>query len=699
MPISADAVVVFAGAGLSCSMPANLPMFDELRDEILRQLGLERYMWRENERYMWRENEDKSNRQKVAQALAPELFMLGLSQADIGVEDWLAKVLSGAEPNAAHHAVAKLAAAGSRVWTVNFDTLIEKASGKTLHTGAWPAEPLPTARLLKPHGSVGGKLIVTARQVIEELGSRWEERLRSDVRGRTVLFIGYRGRDLDFQPIWDRVLSEAAEVVWFDIWADGKMKEAADKRALLAKVHARGKLTLEPPAPLPSGAVAGPKNNPSWDFIAWCQDRHLITVDPDMILRLFDDAPNRERLYPPLIDPSLIGDKLAAKAVVQGMLGDLKGMRATYWEAARQRGYRWKAARGLGKSYVMHGGNGVAALLGTAMLLPPYGRAGTVREQALRMRLTAWSRTGRHRAVLRATKRLPGNALSVYLILRSEALRITGSLDEAATTAAAARDRAKAERHEVRLAHAAFQEALALLWAHRLDDARDRLKSYLLEYAPLAGNRWMAWANFVEAGVEVHAANAGEELNDRGDGALNKYEMARMRFEAEGLLDGVVSVKTGQLAAYRLTGDAAAYEAALARLRELHRSGRSQDEENRDEEDRNEEKSRIYHTQRNDFTDEAILNDEAEFHRCVRCDLDAAWKMYQRTAASKYPLQRALGHLGLALIQAERGESPTHAEAALREAEKTGCRLVADRSRELLAQPVPVGALRQVFFV
>lgn len=471
------------------------------------------------------------------------------------------------------------------------------------------------------------------------------------------------------------------------------MNEAAEKRALLAEVHARGKLTLEPPAPLPPGAVAGPNNNPSWDFIAWCQDRHLITVDPGMILRLFD-APDGKRIYPPLIYPPLIGDKLAAKAVVQGVLGDLRGTRATYREIAKQRGYRRKAARGLGRSYLMHGGNGMAALLGAAVLLPPYGRVGAVREQALRMRLTAWSRTGRHKAVLRATKRLPGNPLSVYLILRSEALRITGSLDEAATTAAVARGRAREERHEVRLAHAAFQEALALLWAHRLDDVRDRLKNYLLEYAPLAGNRWMAWANFVDAGVAVHAANAGDALNGHGDEALKKYEIARMRFAAEGLLDGVVSVETGQLAVYRLTGDAVVYEAALTRLRELHRGGKSQGEEDRDE-----EKSRIYYTRRNDFTDEAILNDEAEFHRCVRHDLDKAWRMYQRTAASKYPLQRALGHLGLALIQAERGKSSSHAVAALREAEETGCRLVANRSRELLAQPVPADTLRQVFFV
>jgi hypothetical protein len=73
--------------------------------------------------------------------------------------------------------------------------------------------------------------------------------------------------------------------------------------------------------------------------------------------------------------------------------------------------------------------------------------------------------------------------------------------------------------------------------------------------------------------------------------------------------------------------------------------------------------------------------------------------MYERTAASRYPLQSALGHLGLALIQAEPGQSPSHTAEALQAAENIGCRLVAARSRELLTQPLPPDALRQVYFV
>jgi hypothetical protein len=664
MTVEAGELFIFAGAGVSRSMPANLPTFDALRDEVLNKLGLQQYMW----------SKGASGPSEVANALAPELFMLGLSEAGIDVETWLSEVLSGAPPNAAHYALAQLAAKGSRVWTVNFDRLIEEASepGQPLRTVAWPTDRPPAAQLLKPHGTVGGPLIVTAKQVLGDLSVAWKERLQSDVRGRTVLFIGYRGRDLDFQPIWDTVLGKAAKVIWFDVWNGSSMNEAADKRKLLAGVDARGNLELAAPAALPPG-VRSRWHNPSWDFIAWCQDRHLIDIDRDLVLRLFDDPPEDARPYPPLP-----GNTVWARPSVQGMLGDYKGARASYLSAAREPGSRRKAAYSLGQSYVIHGGNGIAALLGAAALLPRRGRIGRARELALRMRITAWARTARHKAVLRATRNVPDDLPSVYLILRSESMRVTGSLDEAAALAGKAREKARAEEHQVRLAHAAFQEGQALLWAHRVADLRDRLDRYLLDYARLGGNRWMAWADFVEAGWEVHSEHGAE--------ALAKYGKAEMRFRAEGLLDGVVSVDTARLAAYRLTGDAGQYAETYKRVTAAAAS-RGNTGDGR------------YYTRRNDFTAESIKNDYAEFMRCTRGNLGAAQALYLETAASRHPLQSALGHLGLALIQAERGEAPTHAETALGQANKIGCRLVAARSGELLNQPISPGALRQVYFV
>jgi hypothetical protein len=253
---------------------------------------------------------------------------------------------------------------------------------------------------------------------------------------------------------------------------------------------------------------------------------------------------------------------------------------------------------------------------------------------------------------------------------------VSGSLDEAADLAARARIKASKEKHPVRLAHAAFQECLTLLWAERLEEMRTCLDDYLRPYAKLAANRWMAWADFVEAGWEVHKGH--------GDAAMAKYEDAKIRFTAEGLADGLISVRTAQLAVYRLLHDHTEYAKALAEVTALSREGTT---------------NARYYTRRNKFTAASIANDQAEFARCGERDLNAATVMYERTANCKYPLQKALGYLGLGLIQANRGQPPSHAATALRIAEDISFGLVAARSRELIARPSSPSSAREMYFV
>ncbi len=663
MSVTADKLFVFAGAGISLSMPAGLPIFDSLRDEILRQLKLGRYIPGQDGNpgasEEWRD---------VAAGLVPEPFMLELSRSGINVESWLGTVLSAGRPNAAHHALAQLAANGARVWTVNFDSLIEDAPGQALTTLAWPADPAPGAELMKPHGSAGGKLIVTAEQVLAGLDDKWLERLREDTDGRTVVFAGYRGRDLDFQPVWDKVLGDAPEAVWFDRWSDGEMAEAGHKRLLLRRAEESGRLTLAPPAPLPPGAPPGAEPNPSWDFVSWCQDRGLVDIPPDLVRQLFEQRH-------PVNYPPLPGGTVWARPAVQGLLGDYKGARVSYLRAAFRPGYQRRAATALATSFINHGGDAMAALLAPATRLPASGRLAGVREGAQRKRLTALSHTGRYGALLSATEALPPDTVSTYLILRSQALRMTGSLTDAAEMARAAREQAEDEGHPVRTAHAAFQQCMALLWADRRAELRTCLDEHLRQYAPLAANRWVAWTGFIDGGLAVHDGDAGD--------AIKSYHDAETRFRAEALLDGVVSVKTARLAAHRLRDDAAAYTRELEEVIRLSRGGA---------------RGQRYYTRRNAFTAESIDNDYAEFLRCSRADLDGSWTVYERTAASRYPLQSALGHLGLALIQASRGETPSHAATAAGKAGAIGCELILARSREFLAQPRSADAVRQVFF-
>jgi hypothetical protein len=666
MAVAADELLVFAGAGVSLSMPAGLPVFNGLRDEILHQLKLDRYVPDAN--YDPRVNAKTKALWQVASGLVPEPFMLELSRAGIDVQSWLSTVLSAGRPNAAHHALAQLAGAGARVWTVNFDTLIEQASGNTLQARAWPDDPLRGAQLMKPHGSAGGQLIVTAEQVLAGLDDRWLSRLAEDVRGRTVLFVGYRGRDLDFHPVWDTVLSHAVAVVWFDRWPAGEMEEASRKRLLLRQVNESGRLELAAPASFPAGTSTDAEPNPSWDFVAWCLDRHLITVDMGLVRQLFQKPP-------PVAYPALPGGTVWARPAIQGLLGDYAGARYSYLRAALRPGWQRKAASELATSFVNHGGNATAALLAPARLLPESGRLAAAREVARRKQLSAWSRTGRHDTVLRATEALPPETLSTYLIIRAEALRTTGSLTEAAATARIARQRAREEKHPVRAAHAAFQEGLALLWAERLEDTRTCLDRYVRPYAEQAASRWVAWADFLEGGLAVHNHEAGQ--------ALESYQAAETRFQAEILRDGVVSVKTARLAAHRLLGDSAAYGTELEEGMQLSSGGRQ---------------GQRYYTRGSAFTAESIDNDHAEFLRCSRLDLTAAWTLYQRTSVSRYPLQACLGHLGLALIQAGRGQNPSHASTAARIADDIDSRLIAARARELLTVPRGPDAMRQIFF-
>lgn len=111
---------------------------------------------------------------------------------------------------------------------------------------------------------------VTAEQVLGRLEDGWLDRLRADVSGRTVVFVGYSGNDLDFRPVWDDVLQAAAHVVWFD--RDDPVAQAR-KRVLLRRVAAAGRLEFPPCRP-----VAGHPPNPSYDFVPFCVGEHLVSV-------------------------------------------------------------------------------------------------------------------------------------------------------------------------------------------------------------------------------------------------------------------------------------------------------------------------------------------------------------------------------------------------------------------------------------
>jgi SIR2-like domain len=656
-----DEVFVFVGAGASLSPPAGLPLFDWLRDEILRQLELDAYV----------AGSARADPAKVvvARGLAPEPLMLDLTLAGIDVAGWLSAVLGGGRPNAAHQVLAALANAGAKIWTVNFDTLIEQ-SNPHIVVVAWPQAPSASDSLVKAHGSLGGSLIVAADQVLAGLPEAWRTRLADDVVDKTVIFLGYSGRDLDFQPVWNEILARARAVVWFeqrDPLDPSRVIDERRKRLLLRAIEARSALSFPPPASPPRGVSHGAPTNASWDFVVWCRDHGLADADPALTHELF--APLPAIAYPPLP-----GAREWARPSVLGHLGNYRAARHAYAQLAVRSSGRLRAARALVRAEITHGGRAVAAALRVAELAPSFGRSQPWRETARRKRLTIYHRAGRHDTVLRQTGEVDPATPSTLLIIRAAALRITGSLDEAAAVAEEALRRARAEKHAVLAAHAAYQKNIALLWAERLDEARACLDDELAPYAAIAASRWVAWADFIAAGMAVRDRNPTE--------ALARFALAEARFGAEALRDGVVSVACARLAAHRLAradSDFVAEHATLSRLLHGPRSGQR------------------YYGRGSRFTDETIAIERAEFARVHTRELDEARCFYASAAASRYPLQASLGHLGLALLEAEHGRAPTHAASAKKAADAIGFRLVSARADELNHHRGG-DALREVFF-
>jgi hypothetical protein len=247
------------------------------------------------------------------------------------------------------------------------------------------------------------------------------------------------------------------------------------------------------------------------------------------------------------------------------------------------------------------------------------------------------------------------------LILRATALRLLGSLDDAATLADEALRRARQEGHAVRTAHAAFQKAIALLWAERTDEASLCLNDELRPLASLAANRWVAWSCFIEGGLAVRAADPLA--------ALRAYALGETLFAAEALMDGIVSVRLARLAAYRLRGDDQAFGRAVQHLR--HPGGDGLDWR--------------WYAQRSDITALLLAVELGEFARVHRRDSTTAQEHFERAANSRYPVFAGLGSLGLALAGSG-DSSEVHARRAIEIARNTGARLVLMRAEALLQQ-------------
>jgi hypothetical protein len=649
--VDARRLFVFAGAGVSRSAPAGLPMFGPLRDELLRQVGLDRYLPPSDGRT---DDPAAAGRHAVAQGLAPEPFMLALREAGTDVQGWLHEVLGGGRPNAGHLTLARLALAGAHVWTVNFDRLVER-SLSDLSVVAWPDDPSSPngLALLKPHGTLGGPLAFTAADVLAPLTGSWRERLVADIGASdTVVFVGYSGRDLDLQPLWDGLVRNR-RVLWFDT---PDAAEQDRKRAVLRTCDQAGRLLFPP-------AVGETWPNPTAAFVDWCANVGLGTVPSALRASLHDEPPA-------ITFPVLRGDLEAARGEVLAVLGDPRSARRTFVSRSLRGPDRTGSARRAVNLALNHGGPATAAVLGLGRAFPPVGHLREVREGLALKRVSVLFNAGRHDQVLRLTRRLPSSPVSTLLLLRAGSKRMTGSLDDAAYDAERALGLARQEKHPVRTANAALQWCYALLWAGRLDEARRAHDTALLPYAGLAATRWVAWAGVVHASLLVHER--------RPDGALAALDLAASRFEAEALLDGLVSTLTVRLTALRQAGDDDGYRKSRQALAQVL-DGRS---------------AGTYHAPGHSFSREAVMLEDGQFlvhheHAAVR-----GRALLADVTRSRYPVHAALAHLFLSSAGAVRAAD--HAEEALLLADRIEARGIAEQARAVLSEPTPVHA--ELFF-
>ncbi|HEY6145199.1 MAG TPA: SIR2 family protein [Solirubrobacterales bacterium] len=205
--------------------PTGAPDFKSLRDAFLSRAGID---------------DLRSEFEFDLDELSPEQVFDALDDGQektrqaIRREIWWA--CEPKEPNANHYAVAAMLAAGVKVWTPNFDTMIETAARRqgfeidAIAPGASLEATAPA--LYKPHGTFpfpgdppqepprhDYDLLFQASRVWL-LDEDWAEKLAADVRGQDLFLFGYRGADPDLTPVLLESFKDARSVTWWEFPGD-----------------------------------------------------------------------------------------------------------------------------------------------------------------------------------------------------------------------------------------------------------------------------------------------------------------------------------------------------------------------------------------------------------------------------------------------------------------------------------------------
>jgi hypothetical protein len=593
--IAPDELTVFLGAGASLPEPASLPLFGDIARRILQQVGAPAI-------------DDPTGP-------APEILLRLVDQADFSPLDDLALVFASNTPNPVHEAVATLARSGSRIWTTNYDTLIEEAyspqqsrtSVSAMRVATIESDLLsgpPEGRLHKPHGSLpDGPLIYSSLQVAVPIGALWREHLVGDLRGRHVALVGYRGADVDLFDALREGLSEATTLDWF------VRPDDVD--------FIRWRFGLEPREPV---------DNPSQEFLDWL-DQHTQDlplpeqpavvrqpmVDPRAFAKLSSDRFARARVA------SLCGNpRMALTSYAGDLLHHPVDHRTTATQVIGELTRTFPRAR--------HALSAIA-VKGPLRLVRRSNRL-------VGLSLTVASRDARFgdvRAILSRVA-LPDQptALIDYLINLASASRMLGPADDAVTKADAALEvirktaddpDALAQIDVYRLGRAGLEAATNRRWLGAFDEAEDVLRH---QYGILAGPRWTAWLEFERGCLALH----------RGQyrAATSFLDRANTLFVRERNWTGAQFSGLAIVSAARALGELPRAVESLNQARTLMRRKGT---------------TRAVRAQ--------CCFEIAEIRRAQH-RAQQARRAYQATANSPFPVYQSLGALGLSALAADLGD-------------------------------------------
>jgi hypothetical protein len=516
----ASDITLFVGAGIS--VPSGAPNFERLRDCFLAPLL-----------------DGPIAKGLTMELFSPELLFAALddgrasTRQTIRREMW--RQIETLEPGPNHAAIAALGAAGARVWTTNFDTLIERAAERLGIPCTVVAPPLlPSAAdgvelgrlvIIKPHGSFpltgdparepavhDYELLFRATDVWRQLGTAWVDQLVHDFTDRSVRLFGYRGADLDVVPALLEALPGARDTEWWEgSWA-------LDNAAALERRFGRV-----------SGTLA-------------------VRTSDDPSLHLQKLASDRAPRFDPSVVPLLVGPTTTsrpcgttpqtwtARARIRGQFRGAVAARKAYaraiavdpWELKRAAAWRLIRSTGYDRPAA-----GAAMLAGLRMASPIMGRRFPEAVWALYATLldsrplASTDEADLHR--LRSSP-LAGHAVMLVRIASKE--KLLGRLDDAAAHLRTALDElASRERPNPPL------EAMAtynLAWTERQRGALDARRAVMADVDRRLAHIGFNWAAWLQIDAALLSLDAGDPdaAHTLLDGPFLRFARERIRHPA-----------------------------------------------------------------------------------------------------------------------------------------------------------------------